>query len=157
MTEKEAEDLCRMIRVGVDLSKPKYNYHPKTKDELKDLIEELLKKRGNKADLNDIDVSKITDMSEVFKFSQFNGNISKWNVSKVKDMWEMFYDSEFNGDISKWDVSSVRSMSFIFATSRFNRNISDWDVSRVMLWMVCLPLPNLKVIFQNGMLVGLRI
>ena len=46
MTEKEAEDLCRMIRVGVDLSKPKYNYHPKTKDELKDLIEELLKKRG---------------------------------------------------------------------------------------------------------------
>ena len=32
MTEKEAEDLCKMIRVGVDLS-PKYNYHPETGEE----------------------------------------------------------------------------------------------------------------------------
>ena len=43
MTEKEAEDLCRMIRVGVDLS-PKYQ--PRTKEKLKDLIEDLIKERG---------------------------------------------------------------------------------------------------------------
>ena len=45
MTEKEAEDLCRMIRVGVDLSR---KYHPKTKEELIDLIEELIGIRGNR-------------------------------------------------------------------------------------------------------------
>ena len=73
MTEKEAEDLCKMIRVGVDLSK---KYQPRTTEELKDLIKELIEKRGNKADLNDIDVSQITDMSRMFaNFPQFNGEI----------------------------------------------------------------------------------
>ena len=47
MTEKEAEDLCRMIRVGVDLSKPKY--YPETRMELRGLIGELIEKRGNRA------------------------------------------------------------------------------------------------------------
>ena len=41
MTEKEVEDLCRMIRVGVDLSK---KYQPRTKEKLEDLIKELVKK-----------------------------------------------------------------------------------------------------------------
>ena len=43
MTEKEVEDLCRMIRVGVDLSK---KYQPRTKEKLEDLIKELVKKKG---------------------------------------------------------------------------------------------------------------
>ena len=82
MTEKEAEDLCRMIRLGVDLSRPPiYNYLPKTREELMDLIEKLIEERGNKADLNDVDVSRITNMSYMFQGSQFNGDISKWNVS----------------------------------------------------------------------------
>ena len=34
-----------------------YNYHPKTRDELIELINELIEERGNKADLNDIDTS----------------------------------------------------------------------------------------------------
>ena len=90
MTEKEAEDLCRMIRIGVDLGKPKYNYHPKTREELKYLVEKLIEKRGNEADLNDIDVSQITDMNGLFAWSKFNGNISKWNVSNVKNIVCLF-------------------------------------------------------------------
>ena len=112
MTEKEAGDLCRMVRIGVDLS-PKYNYHPKTREELKDLIEELIKERGNKADLNDVDVSRITSMGCLFWYSQFNGNISKWNVSKVENMSYMFEESEFNGDISKWNVRKVEDMNYM--------------------------------------------
>ena len=131
MTEKEAEDLCRMIRVGVDLSKPKYNYHPKTKEELKDLIEELIKKRGIKADLNDIDVSQITSMRYLFQESKFNGDISKWDVRGVRKMDHMFAYSEFNGDISNWNVSNVRDMSWMFYKSQFNGKISRWNVSEV--------------------------
>ena len=86
MTEKEAEDLCKMIRVGVDLSK---KYQPRTTEELKDLIKELIEKRGNKADLNDIDVSQITDMSYLFYGSQFNGNLSKW-AKKPLDYYDRF-------------------------------------------------------------------
>ena len=126
MTEKEAEDLCRMIRVGVDLSKPKYNYHPKTKDELKYLVEKLIEERGNEADLNDVDVSQIKDMSLIFYQSKFNGDISNWDVSRVENMWSMFNSSQFNGDISKWNVSNVESMEDMFYSSQFNGDISKW-------------------------------
>ena len=44
-------------------------------------------------------------MSGLFEFSNFNGDISKWDVSNVNNMDSMFRDSEFNGDISKWELS----------------------------------------------------
>ena len=49
-------------------------------------------------DLQFICTSKVTDMSEMFFTSKFNGDISKWDVSNVTDMSGMFYVSEFNGD-----------------------------------------------------------
>ena len=94
-----------------------YNYQPKTRDELKELIKKLIKERGNKADLNDIDTSEITDMSYMFENSDFNGDISKWDVSNVKDMEGLFYGSKFNGDISNWDVRNVKYMNDIFKYS----------------------------------------
>ena len=126
MTEKEAEDLCRMIRVGVDLSR---KYQPKTKEELKDLIKKLIEERGNEADLNDVDVSQITNMELLFAHSKFNGDISKWDIRKVESMEGMFYDSEFNGDISGWNVSNVKNMNSMFYESQFNGDISKWNVS----------------------------
>src|SRR5574344_214337 len=108
-----------------------YKYHPKTKDELKQIIEERIKNEGHECDLNDIDVSNITDMSNMFYKSKFNGDISKWNVSKVTNMRYMFFNSEFNGDISKWNVSKVNNMYGIFSFSKFNGDISQWNVSNV--------------------------
>jgi len=46
----------------------------------------------------------VANMKCMFAYSQFNGDISKWNVSKVTDMSWMFKGSEFNRDISNWDV-----------------------------------------------------
>ena len=127
--------MCKKLVVKEESSE--YNYHPKTNKELKDLIKKLVKERGNEADLNDIDVSKIKDMSEIFKGSQFNGDISKWDVSEVKDMCGMFCGSQFNGDISNWDVSNVEDMCHMFRNSQFNGDISNWDVSNVedTVWM----------------------
>ena len=110
-----------------------HNYHPKSRDELIELINELIEERGNDANLNDIDTSKIIDMNSLFYYSIFNGDISEWDVSNVKDMSYMFMLSKFNGDISNWDVSNVESMDSMFYRSEFtgeNGDISKWDVSK---------------------------
>ncbi len=113
---------------------------------------------GNTADLNYIVTTVVTDMSNVFISSAFNGDISGWDtgaatsmyrmfggatvfngdisgwdVSKVTNMFQMFYQaSAFNGDISGWNVSAVTTMSDIFnEASAFNADISGWNVSKV--------------------------
>jgi len=115
-------------------SKIETQYHPKDKKELLDLLEKLLKERGDNADLNDIDTSKITDMSFLFTFNRkkFNGDISQWDVSNVTDMKWMFADSSFNGDISQWDVSNVKDMyAMFYGCKKINSDLSKWDVSNV--------------------------
>ena len=103
-----------------------YNYHPKTRNELKELVKKLIKERGNDADLNDINTSGVSDMHDVFYNSRFNGNISNWDVSNVKDMQWMFGNSEFNGDISNWDVSNVEDMKDMFGLSPLEKNPPKW-------------------------------
>ena len=95
----------------------KRNLHtlfPKTKGELKQMIEDEISENGNECSLNHIDVSKITDMSYLFFRSKFNGDISSWDVSHVNNMREMFRESYFNGDISNWDVSDVTDIRYMF-------------------------------------------
>lgn len=104
---------------------------PDNREELEDLISQRIEQYGPKCNLNDIDVSKITDMSFLFCDMTFDGDISKWDVSRVKNMSSMFAGSTFNGDLSKWDVSRVENMNSMFSYSRFNSDISKWDVSRV--------------------------
>ena len=79
----------------------KYKYFPESKEELQDILKELIKERGNNGDFNDIDTSEITDMSNLFEdMTDFNGDISKWDVSNVISMQGMFFNSSFNRDIS---------------------------------------------------------
>ena len=94
---------------------PQYTLFPKSKTALKKMINEEIKKHGYNADLNHIDVSKITDLSGLFMKSKFNGDISKWDVSNVTNMFAMFCKSEFDGDISDWDVSNVTNMGSMFS------------------------------------------
>ena len=110
-----------------------YNYFPKTKKELQDIILKRIKDEGNEVDLNDIDVSEITDMSNLFDRTLFNGDISRWDVSNANNMSCMFYGCEsFNQDISSWDVSTVPNMEGMFCwCTSFNQDISGWDVSNV--------------------------
>ena len=100
------------INEALKLGKSRYKYHPQTKEELQEIILKRIKEEGNEVDLNDIDVSNITDMSNLFKyFEKFNGDISNWDVSNVRDMSGMFkHCHKFNQDISNWNVSKAKTM-----------------------------------------------
>ena len=107
---------------------------PTTREELEDEISIRLS-RGQ-TNLNDIDTSKITDMSYLFfadKRDLRNLDISKWDTSNVTDMHNMFYNCfDFNCDLSKWNVSNVEDMSNMFDGCRkFNSDLSKWKVSKV--------------------------
>ena len=119
-----------------------YKYFPETNKELKDIIKQRIKQEGNKVDLNDIDVSKITDMSYLFLRTDFNGDISNWDVSNVTTMHSMFaWCKSFNQDISSWDVSNVTDMCSMFdGCEDFNQDISNWDVSNTT---------NMRYMFSN--------
>ena len=128
------EHIVEGLKIGANTKVNTYSYHPKTCDELKKLVNKLIKERGNDANLNDIDTSKITDMYSIFYNSYFNGDISKWDVSNVNRMGYMFAGSEFtgeNGDISGWDVSNVENMGHMFEYSKFSGDISGWDAGKV--------------------------
>ena len=72
------------FKIGKNLSSfSTYSCQPKTNKELDDIIKERISKEGPKCDLNDIDVSLITDMSWLFNESEFKGDISRWDVSNV--------------------------------------------------------------------------
>ena len=120
-----------MIKIGNSASHiSTYTCQPKSKSELKDIIEERISKEGPNCDLNDIDTSEITDMSFLFERTDFNGDISKWNTSNVFNMIWMFAFSKFNGDISNWNVGNVKDMYSMFVGSAFNGDISNWEINK---------------------------
>lgn len=106
----------------------KMKWKVKSKKELSDAIFIL------GIDAKDIDVSSITNMSELFfNCSDFNQDISSWDVSNVTDMRWMFRKAtNFNQDISSWDVSNVTYMLGMFDKAvSFNQDISDWNTNNV--------------------------
>ena len=87
--------------------------------------------------LNDWDVSRVTDMSNLFddidSRDTFNEPIDRWNVSRVIDMQNMFENcSNFNQPLNSWNVSRVRYMPEMFSgCTSFNQPLDRWNVSRV--------------------------
>ena len=103
------------LKIGKNLSKfSTYSCKPKNKEELRDIIKSRIDKEFYWCDLNDIDTSLITDMSSLFAYSSFTGDISKWNISNVTSMDYMFIGSSFDGDISNWKIPDNCHTAYMF-------------------------------------------
>ena len=103
------------LKIGKNLSKfSTYSCQPKNKEELRDIIKSRIDKEFYWCDLNDIDTSLITDMSSLFAYSSFTGDISKWNISNVTNMTYMFIGSSFDGDISNWKIPANCHTAYMF-------------------------------------------
>lgn len=119
------------IKIGASVANISiYSCCPKTREDLEDILYDRVSKEGPNCDLNDIDVSEITDMSWLFYSTDFNGDISNWNVSNVENMENMFFTAKFNGNISRWDVSNVKNMKGTFKYTKFNQDISNWKIRK---------------------------
>ena len=116
-----------------------YSCQPKDKYALRKILEKRLAQDKN-ADLNDIDVSQITDMGMISGTGLFEYldphdiDISEWNVSNVETMRCMFYGCEnfISKGLENWDVSNVNNMGGMFYDcKKFNGDLSKWNVSNV--------------------------
>ena len=135
------EIIQEKLKIGSKTQVKTYKYIPKSLDELKGIIKDIIKEEGPDANLNIIDVSDITNMNGLFNIMEYGkpieiGNIKvdDWNVSNVRIMRNMFLKcAKFNCDISNWDVSKVSDMSGMFyGCKEFNQDISKWNVSKVV-------------------------
>ena len=108
------------------------NHTFKTKEELKTALDYIIDKKivGT---VNTWDVSAITDMSFLFKMTDFNEDISRWDTSNVTIMEGMFASCTFNQPLP-WNVSKVTNMKEMFSgqfVGVFNQPLV-WDVSSVV-------------------------
>ncbi len=85
--------------------------------------------------ISDWDVSRVTDMSALFKQAgySFNEDLSEWQTGNVTNMRQMFqYASSFTSDLSKWDTRNVTDMSHMFnGASSFTSDLSRWQIGKV--------------------------
>ena len=118
-------------------SKLLFTCHPEDKFELREILEKRLAKNKN-ADLNDIDVSYITDMGRqgfskngglFVNLDPHNIKIDQWDVHNVETMVSMFTKSQFtgeNGNISNWNIKPNVRMSSMFKKCPLEKNPPSW-------------------------------
>ena len=78
------------------------------------------------------DVSRVTNMSELFKSVRFFRNFDRWDVSNVTNMDYMFAVDKGRETfkISNWNLESLESANNMFeGNSSFNEDISNWGIT----------------------------
>ncbi|AEM69154.1 lipoprotein [Allomuricauda ruestringensis DSM 13258] len=90
--------------------------------------------RSDKLTVDKWDVKNVVNMKGLFSYSSFNGDISEWDVGKVESMNSMFNGADlFNQNLNNWNVSSVKDMTLMFSDAEaFDKDISEWNVGNVM-------------------------
>lgn len=106
-----------------------------TRDQLQNFLANDL------ANANNLDVSRITDFSELFDGPAYKDkafDVSDWDVSKGQSFRRMFegttmFKRATGGDLSAWDVSEGRDFRRMFRNSAFDNGVTMWDVSKATM------------------------
>lgn len=113
------------------------------------IVRDEIKRYGNDANLNHIDVSRVQSLLTMFYgIWEFNGDVSLWDVSRVFNFDECFsLCGKFNCDISEWDVSRGESFKRMFyKCGSFNHDLSKWKIkdNYVSMWQMFKECPAPK-------------
>ena len=144
------------LKIDKDIKIDKYNYHPKDRFELIEILKEKLEEDKN-ADLNDIDISKLFSLNFVFKgLDPYNIKIDEWNTSNIKHMQSVFMGCRhFDCDLSKWDVSNVEDMYGTFYGCRkfTGQGLENWKPKKcknfIYIFEQCTSLKNKPSWYKN--------
>lgn len=91
--------------------------------------------------VNDWDISNVTDLSNSFAYTKFNQPLDNWDVSNVTDMSFMFDgDSVFNQPLDTWNMSKVQFIAYMFRdASSFDQSLATWDLDSLksaLAWLI---------------------
>ena len=90
-----------------------------------------------KFDGNNLDVSNVTDMGDMFENNQLTDltGLTNWNVGNVTDMRYMFENNQLTDltGLTNWNVSNVTNMESMFAYNQLTdlSGLVNWNVSNV--------------------------
>lgn len=120
-----------------------YNYFPKTRSQLIDIIDEKIintkniDEHGNKIiDVADIDISNLKKLSLVFSYydniKEITG-LEYWDISEIIDMHEMFKkctNLQYIKGIETWDVSNCDRFEGMFhdCISLQKLDLTSWEI-----------------------------
>lgn len=98
------------------------------------IVDEEIKRLGKGADLNHIDVSEVTNMTNLFEDTGFYGDVSKWDVSRVEEKEGMFIGCPIPETNKPAAFQKGSRQIKIFD----NKGVSDWkqlevDVNRFII------------------------
>ncbi len=100
-----------------------YNFKPRELDELKKIIYD--KVANFDYDLNDIDISEIKSLNNIFNFLKFEKILFLEPASWYS--FQKFFEQTYIG-VEEWDVSNVIDFSNVFVNLKnFNTDLSCWD------------------------------
>jgi surface protein len=86
----------------------------------------------NNPDFSEWSTGNVTNMSQAFENSSFNGLIDNWNTSNVANMSSMFKGAILFNKNLPWDVSNVTNFSAMFdGATAFNKSLGDWNIVSV--------------------------
>lgn len=78
-----------------------------SKAHLRECIKTAQEEQGPNCDLNHLDISKVTDLSNLFADCTGQPDVSRWDVRQVNNMSNMFVRADYCGDLSAWQPEQL--------------------------------------------------
>ena len=131
--------ILEKLKINKDnINNVEYKYFPKDKYDLREIITDHILSQSiddrMRVNLSDIDVSKVTDFSYLFRGFDYleSIDVSNWETSQVKNCEHTFGDLKNLNEIiglDDWNVSNVDSMNGMFYKCKTLKelNLLGWE------------------------------